>query len=131
MPVRSFSASIDRIVKQYAATDEDRDETARWAKVTGLPLIKGFRAFWEGKYDEAVEVLHGARFVANSFGGSHAQRDIIDWTLTEAAVRSGNKHAAEALANERLALKPHSPVNKRFLQRASANPQVAVAVAAE
>ncbi len=118
---------IDRILDQYRSVDETRDETARWAKATGLPLIQGFRAFWEGKYAEAAEILHRARFVANSFGGSHAQRDIIDWTLTEAAVRSGNKAAAEAFANERLAVKPHSPINKRFLKRATADRMRSVA----
>ncbi len=118
---------VDRILEEYRAADDGRDETARWAKATGLPLIQGFRAFWEGRYDEAVSTLHRARFVANSFGGSHAQRDIIDWTLTEAAVRSGNSNAAEALANERIAVKPHSPINKRFLRRASLSPAQSVA----
>lgn len=111
---------VDRILNQYRSTDETRDETARWAKATGLPLIQGFRAFWEGRYAEAADTLHRARFVANSFGGSHAQRDIIDWTLTEAALRSGNRDVAKALANERIAIKPHSPINKRFLERAGA-----------
>lgn len=76
-------------------------------------------AFHDGDYGTAVEKLHGARFIANCFGGSHAQRDVIDWTLVEAAIRSGLRDAAEALASERLALKPHSPVNRSFLQRAS------------
>jgi hypothetical protein len=56
----------------------------------------------------------------NEFGGSHAQRDVIDWTLTEAALRGGLTSLAEALAHERLALKPHSPVNRAFLRRAHA-----------
>jgi hypothetical protein len=59
--------------------------------------------------------------VANRFGGSHAQRDVIDWTLTEAAVRGGMRNLAEALANERLAQKPHSPINRRFLARLAAH----------
>jgi hypothetical protein len=87
-----------------------------------LPLIEGFAAFWRGDYQTAAELLHGARYIANSFGGSHAQRDIIDWTLTEAAVRGGLTPLGEALANERLALKPHSPVNKSFLMRANTGP---------
>ncbi|WP_421852170.1 tetratricopeptide repeat protein [Oricola sp.] len=111
---------VDRILNQYRSAAESRDETARWAKATGLPLIEGFRAFWEGRFGDAVDMLHRPRFVANSFGGSHAQRDIIDWTLTEAAVRSGNRGIAEGLSSERLALKPHSPINARFLKRASA-----------
>ncbi|MEM8972275.1 MAG: tetratricopeptide repeat protein [Pseudomonadota bacterium] len=119
---------VDRILAEYEAAGVDRDETARWAKATGLPLIQGFRAFWEGRYDEAVQTLHGARFVVNSFGGSHAQRDVIDWTLTEAAVRSGDVTAAEALANERLAAKPHSPINQRFLTRVGATSKKTIAV---
>ncbi|HET8789685.1 MAG TPA: tetratricopeptide repeat protein, partial [Modicisalibacter sp.] len=63
--------------------------------------------------------LHPARFIANGFGGSHAQRDIIDWTLTEAALRGGCPDLAEALTNERLAIKPHSPLNRAFLNRAN------------
>jgi hypothetical protein len=47
---------------------------------------------------DAVEALHPVRFVANQFGGSHAQRDVIDWTLTEAAVRAGLRDVALALA---------------------------------
>ena len=111
------SAEVDRILSQYSSAGETGGETARWAATTGMPLIQGFRAVWEGRYDEAVEILHPARYIANSFGGSHAQRDIIDWTLTEAAARSGIGGAAEALAAERLAVKPHSPINKGFLRR--------------
>lgn len=66
-----------------------------------------------------TEGLPPARFIANGFGGSHAQRDIIDWTLTEAALRGGYRELAEGLANERLATKPHSPVNRAFLNRAT------------
>ena len=42
-----------------------------------LPLVEGFAAFWRGDYEIAADRLHGARFIANSFGGSHAQRDIL------------------------------------------------------
>jgi hypothetical protein len=109
---------VDRLIGQYRSANPDRDECARWAQSTGLPLIEGFRSFWKGDFAEAVDHLHGARSIVNIFGGSHAQRDIIDWTLTEAAIRSGNADTATALANERLAAKPHSPINRRFLQRA-------------
>jgi hypothetical protein len=54
-----------------------------------VPLVEGFAAFWRGDYETAAERLHRARFIANSFGGSHAQRDVIDWTLAEAAGRGG------------------------------------------
>ncbi len=93
-------------------------EIDSWGRKTALPLVEGFTAFWQGDYETAADRLHGARQIANSFGGSHAQRDIIDWTLTEATLRGGLTSMAEALASERLALKPHSPVNRSFLRRA-------------
>ncbi len=111
-------AEVDRIVAAYRSNTADQAETAGWARTTGLPLVEGFTAFWRGDYETAAEALHRGRFIVNGFGGSHAQRDIIDWTLTEAAVRGGLKDLAEGLANERLALKPHSPVNRSFLNRA-------------
>jgi hypothetical protein len=42
--------------------------------------------------------------------------------MTEAAVRGGLIDMAEAFANERLALKPHSPINKAFLARVRPEP---------
>ncbi|HSP59036.1 MAG TPA: tetratricopeptide repeat protein [Halomonas sp.] len=112
----------DRVEQILAALrgNDNATEIAAWARNTGLPLVEGFVAFWRGDYATATERLHSARFIANHFGGSHAQRDIIDWTLTEAALRGGYRDLAEGLANERLALKPHSPINRSFLSRASA-----------
>ncbi|MEM7750381.1 MAG: tetratricopeptide repeat protein [Pseudomonadota bacterium] len=109
---------VDQLLQQYRSTDARGCETTKWAQQFGLPLIEGFKAFWLGDYNEALKKLHGARFIANSFGGSHAQRDVIDWTLTEAAIRSGQRDVAVAVANERLAVKPHSPINLDFLRRA-------------
>lgn len=113
-------SEVDRIADAYRR-NADASDVAEWGRRTAVPLVEGFAAFWRGDYQTAADRLHGARFIANSFGGSHAQRDIIDWTLTEAAVRGGLAGLAEALANERLALKPHSPVNKNFLTRAGAS----------
>ncbi len=109
---------VERILAAYRNHSTHGPETARWARQVSLPLVEGFRAFWQGKYEAAVERLHPARFIVNSFGGSHAQRDIIDWTLTEAALRGGLNDVAVSLAHERLALKPTSPVNQGFLNRA-------------
>ena len=94
-------------------------ETAHWIRGIGLPLVRGFAAFWRGQYLACLEALHPVRFVANNFGGSHAQRDIIDWTLTEAALRARRPDVATALAHERAALKPHSTVNREFVRRAA------------
>ena len=83
-----------------------------------MPLIEEFSAFWHGDYAKAAELLFSAHHIVNRFGGSHAQRNIIDWTLTEAALRGGQADLATARANERLALKPHGLLNHNFLARA-------------
>jgi tetratricopeptide (TPR) repeat protein len=111
---------VERILARYQEEAPADTEAGRWAEQTGRALIEGFAAFWRGDYEAAVESLHGSRHIANAFGGSHAQRDVIDWTLTEAAVRAGLRDLAEALAHERLALKPHSPINRAFLSRSRA-----------
>jgi len=51
------------------------------------------------------------------FGGSHAQRDVIAWTLLEASIRDGNKSLALALINERLMARPNSPYNQKKLDQ--------------
>ena len=84
----------------------------------GLPVVEGLTAFHHGAYARAVEHLLPARFDLWKMGGSLAQRDIIDWTLAEAAVRAGQRDIALSLAHERLAARPDSHPNLRFLQQA-------------
>ncbi|WP_421726333.1 tetratricopeptide repeat protein [Bauldia sp.] len=121
-------SDVERILATYRDAANDDIETSRWARQVAEPLIAGFAAFWRGDYETAAMTLHAVRHIANRFGGSHAQRDVIDWTLIEASMR-GNLHGlAEGLANERVALKPHSPVNRRYLdrsRRAGKRPQLA------
>ena len=109
-------SDLRRVLQRSGA---DANEVAGWAASVALPLIDGFAAFWHGRYADAVDHLYPVRFRANRFGGSHAQRDIIDCTLTEAALRGGDSALAAALAHERLALKPHSPMNRGFAKRAA------------
>ena len=67
--------------------------------------------------------LRGKVIGINRFGGSNAQRDIVDLTLLEAA-RRANKHClVRALSNERLALKPNNVLALRY--RASAGSHLA------
>ena len=42
------------------------------------------------------------------FGGSHAQRDVLQRTLLDAALRSGRTDMARGLISERLAVRPTS-----------------------
>jgi hypothetical protein len=83
----------------------------------GLPLMQGFMAFAEHRYRDALALIRPARVGAARFGGSHAQRDIIDLTLIEAALRAGEHALARAFAAERLAAKHDSPLAALFARR--------------
>ncbi|HUG72082.1 MAG TPA: hypothetical protein VMK82_01545, partial [Steroidobacteraceae bacterium] len=113
---------VEQMLRTWRDVAGDGNENGRWVRDIGLPLIEGFTAFWRRDYVTAVERLHAARHFGFAFGGSNAQRDIIGWTLTEAALRGGQGAFSRALVQERLALKPHSPVNRGLLARASASP---------
>ncbi len=77
------------------------------------------QAFGDERYDEVVELIRPVRSIANRFGGSHAQRDVLDLTLIEAAFRVGQRDLAKALAAERVAARPTSPLTGLFARRAT------------
>jgi hypothetical protein len=113
-------AALEELMTRLRRTAMGDGDVAGWAGRIALPLIEGFAAFRRGDHEQAALTLHGVRFIANQQGGSHAQRDIIDWTMTEAALRGGLRELAASFANERMALKAHSPLNRGFLARAMA-----------
>ncbi|HYG87008.1 MAG TPA: tetratricopeptide repeat protein [Azospirillum sp.] len=91
---------------------------AMMAREVGVPVCRALRAFGRGEYRTAADLLQSVRTRAHRFGGSHAQRDIIDLTLVEAAIRGGDAPLARALTAERTDLKPSSPANRALSARA-------------
>lgn len=104
---------------QVAAMSRDGDN-ATFTRTVGHPVTKAIKAFGDGDYAETVRLLRPVRDVANRFGGSHAQRDVLDLTLIEAAFRSGQKALAACLVAERVAMKPTSPLARLFAERVHA-----------
>lgn len=88
-------------------------------KLAGLSIVKGIRAFGVGDYARAKQHLLAARHNAHLIGGSVAQRDVINLTLLEAALRSGDQAMARGLLDERTLLKPASPLTDMFGARAT------------
>lgn len=93
-------------------------DNAAFTREVGQPVAQAIKAFGDGDYATSVQFLRPARGIAHRFGGSHAQRDVIDLTLLEAALRTGQGALAAALAAERSAAKPTSPLARLFVQRA-------------
>ncbi|MCC6921130.1 MAG: tetratricopeptide repeat protein [Alphaproteobacteria bacterium] len=113
---RELDAQIATLERSAAGTGTN----ALMAREVGVGAARGLQAFGRGRYGDALDHLIGVMPRAALFGGSHAQRDILSWTALEAAIRAGDKGAAQALAAERLARKPESPVNAAWRRRAAA-----------
>ena len=113
-------ALVERRLAAMGETAANGAEAASLYRTVGIPIVEGLAAFHRGAWAEAVELLLPVRFDLWQIGGSHAQRDVVDWTLTEAAVRARQRDVALSLAHERLAPRPRSAPNRRFLRQAEA-----------
>ena len=74
----------------------------------GLPACRAMLAFIEDRHHDVIQLLMPIRRNFHHFGGSHAQRDALQRTLLESALRSGRYELARALVSERLGLRESS-----------------------
>lgn len=102
------------VLEAAAAATSDTGNTIRRA---GLPLVRGIYAFGQGDYATAKRCLADARHNSHLIGGSIAQRDVINWTLIEAALRDNDNSMANAILAERTTMKPHSPLTNMFARK--------------
>lgn len=111
---------MDLATKAIAALERaaaGSNTNAMMSRDVGLPLAHAIVSFASGQYSECADLLLPIRTIANRFGGSNAQRDIIHLTLVEAALRAGRVRLARALVAERTQLKPSSPFNWQLSAR--------------
>jgi len=109
---------LRRLIAAMVTRAKGEDTNAVLTREIGLPVVQALRAFGAGDYAAVVERLEPIRPIAHRFGGSHAQRDVLDLTLLEAALRGGDAATARAFAMERADRKPASPLAERFAERA-------------
>jgi hypothetical protein len=95
------------------------DDNASFTRDVGHAVARAILAFGDGDYARTVALLRPIRSIAHRFGGSHAQRDVLDLTLIEAAFRSGQANLAAALASERVEARHESPLAQLFTRRAA------------
>ncbi len=110
---------LERIIAAQQEAMQRDDDNAAFTREVGHPVVLAIKAFGEERYAETLRRLREVRNIAHRFGGSHAQRDILDLTMIEAALRSGAQPIATALASERAAVRPTSPLSRLFMQRAA------------
>lgn len=103
-----------------ASSAQANADNSDMALEIGVPLMQGLMAFANGDVDAACHTLYPLRSIAHHFGGSHAQRDLIDQTLLAASARSSHRAAGRALLNERRLAKPNTPLAAHWAQRLGA-----------
>ena len=74
----------------------------------GLPAARAIVAQAEGRHDDVVAELLPVRRRLITFGGSNAQRDVLQRTLVDSAILAGHDDLAAALLRERRAARPTS-----------------------
>ena len=115
----AIAEARDWIERLDAIVGQQRGANAAMTADVGLPLAKAIIAFADGDYAGAIGHALPIRDRAYTFGGSHAQRDLITLTVIEAALRSGQRNLAKHLIAERTVQKPASAWGWRLLQRAN------------
>ena len=113
------TAALSERLAQMRLAASRVNSNAAMAQRVGLPIARAFEAFAQQRHSDAVALLLPVRHRAHEFGGSHAQRDIVQRTLIESAIRAGEKSLAVALCNERVFLKPECPFSRGLLGRAN------------
>ena len=109
------------VQRRAERADPSASTNAAMAREVGLPLMHGLIACDAGDGAEAARWLAPLRETAHRFGGSHAQRDVIDWTLLAAcALPNGDRALGRALLNERRLAKPATPLTEHWARRLSA-----------
>ncbi|WP_157268324.1 tetratricopeptide repeat protein [Azohydromonas aeria] len=108
-----------RLLQAQAAALEAGDDNAGFIREVGGAATRAVMAFGDGDHARCVALLRPIRHRAHRFGGSHAQRDLLDLTLIEAALRAGDRALARGLAVERAALRPRSLLAQRLVARST------------
>jgi hypothetical protein len=80
--------------------------------------MRALLALARGEALAAAQSLYAVRAKAQRFGGSHAQRDLIDQTLLAAAVADPAARAlGRAVLNERRTARPLTPLTRCWGER--------------
>jgi hypothetical protein len=93
---------VERLERYVADAPVQPGSNRAMTDEVGLPAARAVLAYTEGRHDDVVAELLPIRTRFQHFGGSHAQRDVIQRTLTESAIRSARFDLARALLDERL-----------------------------
>ncbi len=99
------AGSVIRDLEEVVAHGDLAATGPRMTAAVGLPVCRSLLHFGRGEYGSVITGLMPIRTRLSEFGGSHAQRDAVERTLLEAALRAGRLDLAAALVSERLSVR--------------------------
>ena len=117
-------AWLARCAERALDAEDARRTNHLMAREVGLPLMRGLLALARGDADSAVDLIYPVRRVAQHFGGSHSQRDLIDQTLLAAAAQGNRRAVGRALLNERRMAKAQTPLTRHWQEKLSPDTEV-------
>ena len=115
---RAGSEMVD-LAEQYIASASS-EWNSKLCKDVGLDVIKGFYAYTEEQFDEAVALLYPKKHEFVRLGGSNAQRDVFDLLLINSCLNGKTAKSMKigrSLLYERKARKNDSPMTERMMSR--------------
>ena len=93
---RAVVTALERVARADGPHTTGREMTSS----VGLPVGRSLLSFGTGRYEQVLDDLMPIRTRVHEFGGSHAQRDAVERTLLEAAIRAGRHELATAREGE-------------------------------
>jgi tetratricopeptide (TPR) repeat protein len=114
-------AEAAQVVTCLRRAAEGVGSNAAMSRDVGLPLALAIVDYGRSRYASAADGIEAVRDIAQRFGGSHAQRDLLTLTLIEAATRAGDRTRAAHYITERLVHKPGSAWGSRLMRRLEAS----------
>ncbi|MEQ8354983.1 MAG: tetratricopeptide repeat protein [Kiloniellaceae bacterium] len=115
-------AEAEAMLDSLTKFAEGENTEASVAREIGLPLCRAILAHRRGHYAQAVETLLPHRALIRRLGGSHAQRDLFEQLLIDAAVKAGKTTVARALLSERAGVRRDNAWNREMTARAARTP---------
>jgi tetratricopeptide (TPR) repeat protein len=112
--VRAFLHSCESFAASGGGTE------AEVMADVGLPLARAIVAHRAGDYGDAVDQLYPVRRRIRRIGASHAQRDLFEQLLIDAAWRGRRFSEARELLSERLGRRPNNRWGLRLERAVSA-----------
>jgi len=113
-------SAIQNLMGDLYKSVEGNGTNTNMERLVGLPAIEAIDSFGRGDYDKCVDLVLQFLRHAHIFGGSHAQRDILNLTLMESASRSHNKKLVSTLVRERRRFRPNCPFSLRIEEQVNA-----------